>query len=147
MTRYDAPQSPAERRPNNEPYYIDPYCTQCESKLELADKDLPEEEIWHDEWKCYNEDCKVEAIFLDVPPDTLEELGIRMGNVDNVESSKVDYYEQDKSVIAQYMSGIAFGLIAGSLIMYEFRSIVFLLVIVVFSIILAVISGIVQDGE
>lgn len=46
------PRSPADPRHGNRPFYIEPVCPTCQSELVLADRDLPDEEIWHDEWEC-----------------------------------------------------------------------------------------------
>jgi hypothetical protein len=75
----DKPTSPADPRPNDEPYYIDTECSECGTDLVLADELNDEvrretdaladpehtpDEIWHDEWICPN--C-LDGIRLDVP--------------------------------------------------------------------------------
>lgn len=67
------PQSAADPRPNNEPYYIDTDCPDCGTDLVLYDKfrDGDEGEIWHDEWIC--PECD-DGIYLDIPDEVAEEL-------------------------------------------------------------------------
>lgn len=68
----EKPESPSDPRPNNEPYYIDTACPDCGTDLVLndkyKDKDIDEDEIWHDEWVCPR--CG-SGVFLDVPDDSL----------------------------------------------------------------------------
>lgn len=80
MSNENAPQSAADPRPNNEPYYIDTHCPDCNTALVLSDKHKPSGEtdalvhpdvwedrgdtIWHDEWVCPN--CE-NGIHLDWP--------------------------------------------------------------------------------
>lgn len=50
------PQSSADPRPGNKPYYIKPNCWNCGAELVLIDTlrnpNKPQEEIWHDEFTC-----------------------------------------------------------------------------------------------
>jgi uncharacterized protein with PIN domain len=64
------PESAADPRPNNEPYYIDSDCQSCGAEIVLEDEELPEEETWHDEWRCPG--CG--NLYLDWPQKELEKL-------------------------------------------------------------------------
>ncbi len=62
----EPPESPADPRPNGEPYYIDSNCPDCGTELVLSDEHRPtgtdarvDPEVWdkretifHDEWVC-----------------------------------------------------------------------------------------------
>ncbi|PWV97402.1 hypothetical protein DFQ01_12145 [Paenibacillus cellulosilyticus] len=61
------PNSAADPRPNNKPFYIDPNCPKCGTALVLNDfveKSRTEEEIWHDEFTCPK--CR-DGIYMDWP--------------------------------------------------------------------------------
>lgn len=64
----EKPTSPKDPRPNNEPYYIESKCPECGTplKLEAELKDCTYK-IWYDEWRCPNEDCEEDGVFMDVP--------------------------------------------------------------------------------
>lgn len=83
----EPPQTPADPRPNNEPYYIDTHCPDCNTELVLNDEHRPSEDadglvhpdvwddthgdtIWHDEWVCPN--CE-NGIHFDAPNESLRE--------------------------------------------------------------------------
>jgi len=71
--------TPADPRPGGEPYYIDSTCPGCGTDLVLYDKqeeeDVPDEEIWHDEWTCPKEDCpKSKYVVLDAPEGFLKQI-------------------------------------------------------------------------
>mgnify|MGYP005842987529 CR=1 FL=1 len=65
---YNPPRSAAEPRPGNRPYYIAPCCPDCGTPLVLLDllenPEMPEDEIWHDEFIC--PECR-DGIWLDWP--------------------------------------------------------------------------------
>lgn len=80
----ERPESAADPRPNNEPYYIDSSCPECGTDLVLeaehaADGDIDEDEIWHDEWVCPNDSCK-DVVYMDVPAGHVEKLKERKGS-------------------------------------------------------------------
>lgn len=87
----DKPESAADPRPNNEPYYIDSKCQSCGTELVLEDEDLPEEETWHDEWIC--PDC--ESLHLDWPQKAIEEL-VRRSEEETVPLEDVEAFEGQK---------------------------------------------------
>lgn len=62
------PKSAADRRPNDQPYYIDPACPNCGSDLIYANlldhPPPPFEEFWFDEFICPV--CQ-DGIFIDWP--------------------------------------------------------------------------------
>lgn len=64
------PEKASDRRPNDEPFYIDKYC-ECGEKLAYFD----EESGWYDEFEC--PECE-DGIHLDVPGNFIEELNRRM---------------------------------------------------------------------
>lgn len=62
------PLSAADRRPNDEPYYIAKNCPECGEKLVLED-DPDDPEAWHDEFVCRNQACLERgALYFDHPP-------------------------------------------------------------------------------
>lgn len=71
----EGPQSAADPRPDNKPYYIHQECPQCETPLvlgdTLAEPEIPPEEIFYDEWECPQ--CQ-DGIYLDWPRAELEAL-------------------------------------------------------------------------
>lgn len=69
----DIPTTPADER-NGEPYYIDSFCSECGTKLELFD----EESGWNDEWECPN--CE-DGIRMDWPQAEMDKLTNRMDEV------------------------------------------------------------------
>jgi hypothetical protein len=64
----NCPKSPADKRPNNKPYYIDQYCKKCGTTLVLYDllenPNKPLDEIWYDEFICPN--CQ-DGLYIDRP--------------------------------------------------------------------------------
>lgn len=64
------PNSAADRRPGNRPYYISPNCPVCGTALVLSDvlenPKGPKDEIWHDEWECSK--CR-DGVYMDWPED------------------------------------------------------------------------------
>lgn len=62
------PRSAADRRPNDEPYFVPKTCSDCRTKLVysylLDDPDAPEEKRWYDEFECPK--CR-NGLVLDVP--------------------------------------------------------------------------------
>lgn len=88
----DGPESAAERRPNDEPYYLDSDCPDCGESLvyyhELPDSAFKEsdylcdvehrpteDEEWFDEFVC--PDC-LNGIHMDWPPDYEEAFNARI---------------------------------------------------------------------
>ncbi len=69
------PRSPDDPRPGNRPHYIAPCCPDCGTPLELLDllenPEIPEDEIWHDEFICPK--CR-EGIRLDWPESELKKV-------------------------------------------------------------------------
>lgn len=66
-----APQSAADPRPGNKPYYIVGECP-CGTVLVLHDSLLPSgprASVWHDEWECPK--CR-DSLWLDVPPGSMD---------------------------------------------------------------------------
>lgn len=61
------PERPADRRPNDEPYYIDSLCPVCGHRLEYLDEDSG----WYDEFVCPNCD---DGIHMDWPEESLQWL-------------------------------------------------------------------------
>ena len=65
----DKPRCPADRRPGDEPYYIDSECEECGGsliyyKLAHGHVDSVEDVDWYDEFGC--SDC-CDGIYMDVP--------------------------------------------------------------------------------
>lgn len=62
------PMSAADRRPNDEPYYINKHCEDCGEKLVLHDHLIKigwfPSKIWHDEFACPK--CR-NGIYMDWP--------------------------------------------------------------------------------
>lgn len=89
----DKPTSPADPRPNDEPYYIDSECPECGTELELEaevkDEDYDMDEVWHDEWMCPNEECEKEGVFMDVPESFWKKLESRKDE-DTIPLEEVD---------------------------------------------------------
>lgn len=77
----DAPQSPADPRPGNHPYYVKTTCNTCDTPLVLSDvfKDKTGE-IWHDEWICPNH--PEEGVIMDWPQKLIERLRGRTFEID-----------------------------------------------------------------
>lgn len=88
----DTPESPADPRPNDEPYYIDNDCPTCGTELIPYDE-VPAtdrrrsdalvgpayetgEEAWHDEFVC--PDC-LDGVHMDWPDDYNENLQTEEG--------------------------------------------------------------------
>jgi hypothetical protein len=69
------PNSPSDKRPCYEPFYIPKNCKTCGAKLVYADSmanpEIPEDEFWYDEFMCPN--CK-DGIYLDWPRRTVVEI-------------------------------------------------------------------------
>lgn len=63
----EKPESPADPRPNDEPYYIDNECEECGSELVLYD----EESGWNDEFIC--PECE-DGVYMDWPDSMYEEM-------------------------------------------------------------------------
>lgn len=67
------PRSAADKRPNDEPFYIKKTCDVCGSKLVYADlisnPEKPFDEIWYDEFICPK--CKG-GLYMDWPKTTRE---------------------------------------------------------------------------
>lgn len=80
--RLDRPVTAADKRPFGSPFYIDSECPDCGEELVLHDKlnddDVSEDDIWHDEWACPNDECGSDSIFLDVPNSYADELASRL---------------------------------------------------------------------
>lgn len=72
----DAPRSPSEPRPNDEPYYIDSHCS-CGERLILYDDFHGNEVVWHDEWVCPV--CQ-NGVYMDWPERMMDELQRRRNN-------------------------------------------------------------------
>ncbi|SHJ73672.1 hypothetical protein [Alicyclobacillus tolerans] len=62
------PQRPADRRPNDEPFFVPKVCQGCGAKLVysylLDAPDTPEHERWYGEFECPQ--CR-DGLVLDVP--------------------------------------------------------------------------------
>ena len=62
------PRSAADRRPNDEPYFVSKVCLDCGTKLVysylLDAPDTPKDKRWYDEFECPK--CR-DGIALDVP--------------------------------------------------------------------------------
>lgn len=73
------PSSPADPRPNNEPYYIDADCPECGTALVLYDEHhetgSSDETVWHDEWVCPS--CE-DGLHVDWPDGMFARLTERM---------------------------------------------------------------------
>lgn len=82
----EAPESAADPRPGDEPYYIDNECSECGCELRLEDEDLPEEEIWHDEWKC--PECG--NLYLDWPQKEIEKLEEKIKSVEEEDTGPLE---------------------------------------------------------
>lgn len=71
------PNSAADPRPGNRPYYIAPNCPKCGAALVLLDRlqdpDASDDEVWHDEWTCPN--CQ-DGLHMDWP-ETMRECNRR----------------------------------------------------------------------
>ena len=76
MNRKRAPRSPADPRPDNRPYFVDPNCSTCGTPLVLdgllANPSLPADKVWYDEWICPNH--VEEGIVMDWPQRMIERL-------------------------------------------------------------------------
>lgn len=79
----EEPQSPADPRPNGEPYYIDSECPKCGTLLELWDEVYDTgEEPWYDEWACPN--CQ-DGCYMDWPDEQHDELKNRVDSGESME--------------------------------------------------------------
>lgn len=69
------PKSAADRRPNDEPYYIDKRCEDCREKLVQVDvldnPACPESLIWYDEFICPK--CRG-GVYMDWPESKFKEM-------------------------------------------------------------------------
>lgn len=97
----DIPESPADPRPNDEPYYIDSECPECSTELieyhEVPDEvreeetalapsqdDTEESGPWHDEWIC--PEC-LDGIHMDWPPTERKNLELRLEEIENFQKA------------------------------------------------------------
>jgi len=64
------PESPAHRRPNDRPYYIQTTCNQCGAALVysylLKQPDIEADRVWYDEFSCPH--CR-DGVYMDWPPE------------------------------------------------------------------------------
>lgn len=71
------PESPSDRRPKDQPYFIDKTCEDCGEKLR-PHYDVNDDEAWFDEFE-----CGCDGIHLDVPEHYKEMLNKRMQEVED----------------------------------------------------------------
>lgn len=143
----DRPHTPADPRPDNEPYFISERCSVCNHKLELADKNLPENEKWYDEWKCYNEECNVKGIYLDVPDKEFQDLHDRSGEFSGSIIKSQEYSNASANwSLSEYIRGISLGLMIGSLVIYQYTKLPYLFVVVFIGIVLTLISSYMENN-
>lgn len=81
----DAPRSPADPRPNGEPYYIDSDCPECGTALELFDPASG----WYDEWWC--PECD-DGIYIDWPEEYKEKM---FGRVESEDFKSLDKLSEE----------------------------------------------------
>jgi len=75
MFMVQEPNSAAMPRPGNQPFYIEPHCPQCQTKLVLSDlledHNADPDTIWYDEWQCPT--CR-NGLHMDWPPQMVAQL-------------------------------------------------------------------------
>lgn len=80
------PRSPADPRPNNRPYYVDPNCPICDTPLVLFDVLAGNtDKIWYDEWIC--PEHVNEGVIMDWPKNMTERIRGRLFEMD-IDDSK-----------------------------------------------------------
>lgn len=95
----DEPLTPADPRPDGEPFYIDADCPNCGATLGLYDElddealrssdafvdpeyQVEKDAVWHDEWACY--EC-LDGVHMDWPPAKKEKHANRVeGALENI---------------------------------------------------------------
>jgi hypothetical protein len=71
----NAPTSPSDPRPNDEPYFTDSECKYCGTELVLVDDPEEDESVWYDEFEC--PECK-EGVYMDWPDEHKQHVNDRV---------------------------------------------------------------------
>ena len=88
----EAPESAADPRPNNEPYFIDSSCPDCSEDLVLYDEYTEEGgEVWYDEWICPSCD---DGLHMDWPDSKWERIEKAMQDIEEGNFATLDELEE-----------------------------------------------------
>jgi hypothetical protein len=83
----DAPTSPSDPRPNDEPYFIDSECKFCGAKLVLVDDPDEDDVVWYDEFEC--PEC-MEGVYMDWPDEHKQHVNERVAEAAREEDFMTD---------------------------------------------------------